>query len=235
MQGSYDWLPLRLAEIRRGLSAASNRLEQIQNQLDDGENAEAMQSVYRLATITEKLALRVRSLPELMEIPPAEHRMDEIISTSMQIEVGKTPEGWLHVRFPRLLPKKERMGTEFIRRGLNYALHKYFQEHEASVLHDAVLIIRHNYDKASPKKRMRDHDNVEVNAVVDAVAFFALRDDSPSVCSHYYCSRPDNADGTEVFVVPSPDFPTWYLHANIAAEQGRHPAEHKPEQPDFQM
>ena len=65
------------------------------------------------------------------------------------------------------------------------------------------------YCRDRPERRRRDHDNIEVNCVADTIALFVLLDDSPSVCSHYYCSAAGDTDCTEVFVIPHADFPLW--------------------------
>ena len=74
---------------------------------------------------------------------------------------------------------------------------------------NAVLIFRHVYNRDRPERQKRDHDNIEVNTVADAVALFVLADDSPAFCSHYYCSAEGTADYTQVYVVPRGDFPQW--------------------------
>ena len=56
---------------------------------------------------------------------------------------------------------------------------------------------------------MRDHDNIEVKSVIDAVAFFVLYDDGPLTCEHFYCSAAGDENRTEVFVVPRSDFVKW--------------------------
>ncbi len=97
----------------------------------------------------------------------------------------------------------------YIRAYLYPALQRYFADHEPLHYVDAVLIFRHVYDRKRPERRKRDHDNIEVNTVADAIALFVLTDDGPAVCSHYYCSGAGDEDCTEVFVVPRWDFPLW--------------------------
>ena len=97
----------------------------------------------------------------------------------------------------------------YIRAYLYPALQRYFADHEPLHYADAVLIFRHVYDRKRPERRKRDHDNIEVNTVADAIALFVLTDDGPAVCSHYYCSAAGDEDCTEVFVVPRWDFPLW--------------------------
>ena len=53
---------------------------------------------------------------------------------------------------------------------------------------------------------MRDHDNIEINQVSDIVAFFAMKDDAPWYCEHFYMSAKDKTCRTEVYVVPQDEF-----------------------------
>ena len=48
------------------------------------------------------------------------------------------------------------------------------------------MIFRHVYDRNRPEREYRDHDNIELNTVVDAIAMFFLVDDTPLECRHYY-------------------------------------------------
>ena len=41
------------------------------------------------------------------------------------------------------------------------------------------MIFRHTYDRNRPEREYRDHDNIELNTVVDAVVMFFLVDDAP--------------------------------------------------------
>ena len=85
---------------------------------------------------------------------------------------------------------------------------------------DCVLIYRHVYDRARPERKMRDHDNIEINMVSDIVAMYVMPDDSPAVCSHYYCSTAGQEERTEVYVVPKKEFPIWLAMENTMPDEG---------------
>ena len=46
----------------------------------------------------------------------------------------------------------------------------------------------------------------ELNAIVDALALYALYDDGPLRCEHHYCSLQDDRDATTVLLVPQDAF-----------------------------
>ena len=76
---------------------------------------------------------------------------------------------------------------------------------------DCVLIFRHVYDRKRPERYYQDHDNIELNSVVDAVALYFMHDDGPTQCRHYYCMAVDDQERTEVFLVPRSEFELWLL------------------------
>lgn len=216
-----DEYPLeqKLKEARKRLKHVGATLQSVERLAKTACMEEALHEAFWLAHQGERLALHLRGIPALTGIPHVLPTLEEMVPAIMDIWVGRTAEGWLYVSFPRLLPRKEHGSPEFIRRGLYWALQKYFWDHEAPRIDNCVLVIRHVYDERLPERRWRDHDNIEVNAVIDAVAFFALRDDAPSACFHFYCSVAGKADSTQLFIVPKAEFSRWYAYA----EQGEYP------------
>ena len=159
---------------------------------------------------TEKLALLGRALPLDLGDPEIRMRSVQIPAEAMDIRIGYTQEGWFLLEIPALLPKKSKAGNvNYIRGPLLGALSGYFRKHPHERFGPSVIAYRHVYDRSLPERRRRDHDNIEVNFVTDAVALFTLPDDSPAWCSHYYCSAAGDANRTQVFVVPQTDFTRW--------------------------
>ena len=150
-----------------------------------------------------------RKLPVYTGKPSAYQDVEDVVCSTVSVKISITKENWFYVNLPTLLPKKEMESRSYIRAYLYPALQRYFADHEPLHYVDAVLIFRHVYDRKRPERRKRDHDNIEVNTVADAIALFVLTDDGPAVCSHYYCSGAGDEDCTEVFVVPRWDFPLW--------------------------
>ena len=70
----------------------------------------------------------------------------------------------------------------------------------------AVLVYRHVYEESHPEKQMRDHDNIEINQVSDCIALWAMEDDSPTYCEHFYMSARGDKSRTEVYVIPHDEF-----------------------------
>ena len=161
------------------------------------------------AKISEGVALKTRALPAHTHHPQAERMVQEAISESVPVDIRLTKEGWFYLRMPILLPRKEKSPRTYLRGFLYPALAAFARERPPIRFRDCVMIFRHIYDRSRPEREYRDHDNIELNTVVDAVAMFFLVDDTPFECRHYYCSVVGDEESTEVFIVPRNEFSVW--------------------------
>lgn len=187
----------------------------------DIENMEqTYEKAMKLEEVSEKTVLLTRALPAYTGRPTAEADVDNLIAQNIQMEIGFTVEGWFSLRIPALLPKKGTGSTDYVRSFLYPAMKAFFDGKPPIRYKDCVLVFRHVYDRSRPERQMRDHDNIEVNMVSDIVAMYVMPDDSPSVCSHYYCSADSSEDRTEVYVVPKHDFPIWFIEEKAMPEKG---------------
>lgn len=205
-----------MSNLEAGLFQARARLLRAKDALDtavclylDGDLDGAYRALFTLAQESERLTLTTRILPAYTGRSDALQRIDEMIAAEIQVAIGYTGQGWFGLRFPALLPKKERGSTEYTRITLYSAMRQFFVNKAPQQYNDCVLIFRHIYDRERPERQYRDHDNIEVNMVVDVIALYLLRDDAPLRCQHYYCSIAGDTDATEVFVVPQTEFVTW--------------------------
>lgn len=187
---------------------------------DAGNTDAAYALALKLEETSEKVVLLARSLPAYTGNPLAVQDVENLIASSIPVDIGYTAENWFSVRFPLLLPKKPAGSADYIRSLLYPAMRKFFEHGEPVRYGDCVLIYRHIYDRARPERQMRDHDNIEVNMVSDIVALYTMPDDNPQICSHYYCSASGNQERTEVYVVPRNDFPTWLRMEKTMPDEG---------------
>ena len=198
-----------LSSIEQKINRLNAETRLIRQLLDQNYLEEAYSVSLRLARYAEQTTLLTRKLPVYTGKPSAYQDVEDVVCSTVSVKISITKENWFYVNLPTLLPKKEMESRSYIRAYLYPALQRYFADHEPLHYVDAVLIFRHVYDRKRPERRKRDHDNIEVNTVADAIALFVLTDDGPAVCSHYYCSGAGDEDCTEVFVVPRWDFPLW--------------------------
>ena len=159
-----------------------------------------------MVALYEKGCLKMRKLPSYLGNPNAKEEVQKIIDKVMNVEVGYTEQGWFCVRMPFLLPKKESGSSEYVKNMLYSALSKFFKNKVRDVPKQAVLVYRHVYEESHPEKQMRDHDNIEINQVSDCIVLWAMEDDSPKYCEHFYMSARGDKSRTEVYVIPREEF-----------------------------
>lgn len=187
----------------------------IQKEDRDGLIAET----FNYEKIAERMCNNARLLPVATGKPKALNDINNSIIEENKVEVGYTEEGWFKISIPSLLPKKEKGDPSWIRATLNAGMKQYFSENEKRVIEeDSVIIFRHCYSKERTYRDFRDHDNIELNAIVDMVALYVLVDDSPMRLKHFYCSCMEENDKTEVFVVPVKDFTGWLKKYGIGGD-----------------
>lgn len=210
----------KTSELTGAFSAALGALERTAKKLDSAAaNVRHMYvlgaadityaAALRCAAIAEQAALLARALPAYTGSPWAATDVETITASNVPVDIGFTKEGWFSARMPLLLPKKESGSAEYVRSILLPALRAFFADKPPVRFDDCVLIYRHVYAKDRPERQRRDHDNIEINMVSDCIALYAMTDDTPGLCSHYYCSAAAMAERTEVYVVPAHEFTAW--------------------------
>lgn len=207
------------AKLKKLYIELGKRIEEVEG-LTEFNRLAAMNSALKIYESSEKLTLLARVLPVYSGNIIAADKVEEIKEKLILVKIGYTEEGWLCVKLFALLPKKEHGGTQYIRDSLYPEMQKFFEDKPLRKNKKSVLIFRHIYDKRRPEREMRDHDNIEVNAVSDILALFALPDDSPKYCNHYYCSAAGSEDRCEVYVVPETDFAKWLENEKLMPETG---------------
>ena len=175
---------------------------------------DAMEKSVSAARIAESVTLKTRALPAHTGHPQADAMVQKAIDEAVPVEMGFTEKGWFSLRMPILLPRKEKSSRSYLRVILYPALEKFSRGKEKIRYRNCVLIFRHVYDRNRPEREYRDHDNIELNTVVDAIAMFFLVDDTPLECRHYYCSAAGDEERTEVYIVPRADFESWLAMEN---------------------
>ena len=207
----------------KDLETAQNLLNRAQKSLDEinlylkrNDVFCAITESYNYEMLSEKIVNNARLLPIASGLPKAKDIVVDNIIKENNVLVEYTEENWFHINFPALLPKKEQGNPSYIRTTVQSALKTFFTNNKKRPLQDnCVMIFQHNYNKERPEREFRDHDNIELNAIVDLVALYALIDDAPMKCKHFYCSRISDHDSTDVFLVPSEDFILWLKKNNF--------------------
>ncbi len=202
--------------IFQSIRKAYDKLGKTLYHLEMMKKAEVDQSVVNTAMLQaeaegERLTLLLRSLPTYSPKSCALDQVDEIMKEMIPIKAEYTEEGWFKLTIPYLLPKKEGGGCEYLRRPLYLTMQEFFNDKAVEKVSNGVIVYRHIYDKDRPERRMRDHDNIETNAVSDVIAMYLLRSDSPVCCSHFETSDVGDHEETQVFVLNQHEFPAWIV------------------------
>jgi len=182
----------------------------IKQNINVGDISRAYAAALDFADKAEKLTLTARQLPAYTGNPQAQKMSKQIIADNIPVRIGFTPEKWFGVVIPALLPKKQKGSADYIRDYLYLAMQNFFRGKQPIKYTDCVMIFRHIYRHDRPERHYRDHDNIELNMVIDIIALYVLFNDSALRCEHYYCSTAGNENRTEVLVVPQNEFMKCY-------------------------
>lgn len=187
-----------------------------------GHPQEAYEMALENERDAERLVLAYRDLPICTGRPTAQADVQAIMEEEIPLSMGFTQEGWFYLHIPELLPLKEKGkgSVKYIRSYLYPALDRFFRQGCTKCFDRCVIIYRHIYDRRRPEKACRDHDNIEVNFVTDALALYVMKDDAPLRCQHHYCSAEGDRNYTQVYVVPEHDFLMWYQMFHTPSEEG---------------
>lgn len=209
-----------LSKVETKIKRMKEQADSVRWFYDNGNLEESYKRALKLEEISEEMVLLTRVLPAYTGAANALAEVDEVISKTIPVEIGFTAEGWFSVRIPALLPKKASGSADYIRSYLYPAMRIFFEGKPPIRFKDCVVAYRHVYDRSRPERAMRDHDNIETNMVTDIIAMYVLPDDSPAVCSHYYCSAAGCEDRTELYVIPKHDFPMWMVEEKTLPDEG---------------
>ena len=135
--------------------------------------------------------------------------LPETSSTTIA-SVELTEEGWLLISLPVMLPRRgEKDRARFLDEPLRAAIRRYCQDKPLPKFQACVLVYEHIYDAAYPRRRVTDHDNLELKHCQDVLEAAFLTNDTAALCSAFQCSHRGEQDGTRIWILPPEQFPEW--------------------------
>lgn len=141
---------------------------------------------------------------------PVYGMQNPVDSVHIAARVEITQEDWLKITLPVMLPKRgERDPARFLDGPLLSAIRSYFSDKPLPKFGVCVLVYEHIYDAALPRRRVTDHDNLELKHVQDALEAAFLTNDTATLCSAFQCSHRGEEDSTCIWILPPEQFPEW--------------------------
>ena len=131
-------------------------------------------------------------------------------NTTTIASVKSTEEGWLLISLPVILPRRgEKDRSRFLDEPLRAAIRCYCQDRALPKFQTCVLVYEHIYDAAYPRRRVTDHDNLELKHCQDVLEAAFLANDTASLCSVFQCSHPGEEVGTRIWILTPEQFEIW--------------------------
>ena len=131
-------------------------------------------------------------------------------NTTTIASVENTEEGWLLISLPAMLPRRgEKDRARFLDEPLRAAIRRYCQDRPLPKFQTCVLVYEHIYDAAYPRRRVTDHDNLELKHCQDVLEAAFLTNDTASLCSVFQCSHPGEEVGTRIWILTPEQFEIW--------------------------
>ena len=131
-------------------------------------------------------------------------------NTTIIASVKSTEEGWLLISLPVILPRRgEKDRARFLDEPLRAAIRCYCQDRALPKFQTCVLVYEHIYDAAYPRRRVTDHDNLELKHCQDVLEAAFLANDTASLCSVFQCSHPGEEVGTRIWILTPEQFEIW--------------------------
>ena len=131
-------------------------------------------------------------------------------NTTTIASVKSTEEGWLLISLPVILPRRgEKDRERFLDEPLREAIRCYCQDRALPKFQTCVLVYEHIYDAAYPRRRVTDHDNLELKHCQDVLEAAFLANDTASLCSVFQCSHPGEEVGTRIWILTPEQFEIW--------------------------
>ena len=131
-------------------------------------------------------------------------------NTTTIASVKSTEEGWLLISLPVILPRRgEKDRARFLDEPLRAAIRCYCQDKPLPKFQTCVLVYEHIYDAAYPRRRVTDHDNLELKHCQDVLEAAFLANATASLCSVFQCSQPGEEPGTRIRILTPEQFEIW--------------------------
>lgn len=199
--------------IEKNIVKMNKSIDLIKSFYSVGDLYNTNQELFNLVKISENSTERIRMLPIFTGYNKAKEIVENIIINELNIQITDNRNDvnnkeLIHIHLNALLPKKEKERAGYIRASIITACERYYKENKFEIITEPIVVVfKHNYN--SKERMWRDHDNIEINVVMDAVALYFLSDDTSKSCDHFYFSEYTGEDSTDIFIIKQEFFNDW--------------------------
>lgn len=187
-----------IGNLRRTLTAALCSCEKLETELQhEGDVRQALTDALKHS---EYAAIAARQLcQQLYPVPPPE------IKDAMSVpgEISATEYG-MTITIPRLLPARGKE-SGYIRS----TIADLFRDRPRIFLRDVVVAVEQQYGVDLPPRRWRDHDNVELNSLLNELSLWALGGDDPQTVDLFQFATEGEQNTTVIHIVHRFKFLKW--------------------------
>lgn len=136
-------------------------------------------------------------------------KIEKIIIDNATIKIEKEAN-WIKIDLPLLMPKRKyNIRNTYYKAELANAVS--VKKLSPEITEDIMCIcFIHCYEETHFTWRKKDHDNIDVKWIIDAINNFFLIDDGPLETALFHYSTIDTHDHTLVYLVPLKDFTTFF-------------------------
>lgn len=184
--------------LRRNLTAALCSSEKLETELQhEGDVRQALTDALKHS---EYAVIAARYLcHNLYPVPPPE------IKDAMSVpgETAVTEYGMM-ITIPRLLPARGK-DNSYIRA----TIAELFRDKPRTFFRDVVVAVEQQYSKDLPPRRWRDHDNVELTALLNEMSLWVLGGDDPQTMDLFQFATEAEQNCTVIHIVHRFKFRKW--------------------------
>lgn len=128
---------------------------------------------------------------------------------NITVSVEVTQEGYLSLRLPGMLPKRnDEDRSRYLAGVLREAIREKYRGRLPPKFEACVLVYEHIYD-LSRNRRFIDHDNFELKHCQDVLEAAFLINDTAALCSAFQCSHRGETDSTCIWILTPEQFQEW--------------------------
>jgi|GEM_PF-2980260 hypothetical protein len=211
-QRSINFLSADMTCVISKLEKISKAITSVKNDaLRSGEYEDPLISaIYQLENLTLHLRKVANNCFAKQTLHRYEQMMDNITHSEYHISMSMQDSDITRITLPCLLPCYKDNKKNIITEPLNFFLRQYKKDKELIQYESIVMVVINHVSRTKKGYGIRDNDNYEYKQLVNTLAFWFLPDDDYRSCKMFNGTAMDEADYTEVFLVPKEEFAEWY-------------------------